>query len=225
MPIIKIGKKREQPFVQIDRGTIENPALSWQAKGLLTYLVGKPEDWTINVADLVNHATNGRDANYSILKELIAARYINRTMHRNPETKQFEQVVYLVSEYPLPEKPDTAFPYRGNQEGNNIDGSNREEEEGAPQNIFTLYQNNINPTYGQLLADELADYEDTHPYPWLEKAFGIAVFANVRKWSYVKAILDRWEVEGYDAPLQSDQTNSTSSTLDEVMREWIGESA
>ncbi len=62
-------------------------------------------------------------------------------------------------------------------------------------NIFVLYEQNIGPLT-PLIADELRDAEETYPVRWIEDAIQIAVQNNIRKWSYVLAILERWRQEG-----------------------------
>jgi DnaD/phage-associated family protein len=63
--------------------------------------------------------------------------------------------------------------------------------------IFALYEENIG-TIGPLIADELKDAEARYPQEWIEAAFREAVSLNKRSWSYIAAILRRWEAEGPD---------------------------
>src|SRR5215467_408315 len=62
-------------------------------------------------------------------------------------------------------------------------------------NIFVLYEQNIG-LLSPLIADELTDAADHYPEEWIESAFREAVQHNKRKWSYIRAILRRWEAEG-----------------------------
>ncbi len=64
-------------------------------------------------------------------------------------------------------------------------------------NIFELYEANIG-LLSPILADELKDAEATYPQIWIEDAFKIAVENNVRKWSYIRAILERMATVGRD---------------------------
>ena len=64
-------------------------------------------------------------------------------------------------------------------------------------NIFVLYEQNIGPLT-PILAEELMEAEDTYPPEWIHDAIRRAVEANVRKWTYVRAILERWQSEGKD---------------------------
>jgi DnaD/phage-associated family protein len=65
-------------------------------------------------------------------------------------------------------------------------------------NIFTLYEQNIGPLT-PMIADTLRDAEATFSESWIEEAIRIAVDNNVRKWSYINAILEGWQSRGKDA--------------------------
>jgi DnaD/phage-associated family protein len=62
-------------------------------------------------------------------------------------------------------------------------------------NIFTLYEQNVGLVL-PLVAEELREAEERYPREWVEEAFRQAVQQNKRKWSYIRAILRRWETEG-----------------------------
>ncbi len=62
-------------------------------------------------------------------------------------------------------------------------------------NIFELYEANIG-LLSPILADELKDAEMTYPAAWIEEAFKIAVENNVRKWRYIRAVLESMATEG-----------------------------
>ncbi len=62
-------------------------------------------------------------------------------------------------------------------------------------NIFTLYEQNIG-LLAPLVAEELRDAGERYPWDWIEAAFREATQQNKRKWSYIRAILKRWESDG-----------------------------
>ena len=64
-------------------------------------------------------------------------------------------------------------------------------------NIYNLYEENIGPLT-PMIAETLQDAEATYPYQWIEEAVRLAVENNVRRWSYVEAILKRWQEGGRD---------------------------
>lgn len=65
-------------------------------------------------------------------------------------------------------------------------------------NIFRLYEQHIGPLT-PMLAEALQDAEKEYPPDWIEKALLEAVKNNVRKWTYVEAILRTWKEEGKHA--------------------------
>ncbi len=64
-------------------------------------------------------------------------------------------------------------------------------------NIYHLYEDHIGPL-SPMIAEKLRDAENTYPAQWIEDAIRIAVENNVRRWSYVEAILGRWQEGGRD---------------------------
>lgn len=64
-------------------------------------------------------------------------------------------------------------------------------------NIFTLYERHIGPLT-PMMADALKEAETEYPPEWIQEAIRIAVENNARAWSYVQAILKRWQEGGRD---------------------------
>ena len=64
-------------------------------------------------------------------------------------------------------------------------------------NIYRLYEENIGPLTA-MIAENLKDAEKTYPNDWIEEAVRIAVENNVRRWSYIQAILRSRQEEGHD---------------------------
>lgn len=80
--IFRIKKSPDNPYVMIDRRPIDNPKLSFKAKGILTYLLSRPDGWEVNVPDLVNHGTDGPAAIRAGLKELRKCGHIRYNQER-----------------------------------------------------------------------------------------------------------------------------------------------
>jgi len=87
----------------IDRDVFQNDELSWKAKGLLGYLLSRPDDWVVRMTDLVKQSTDGMAAVRSAVKELEDARYMVRTRTQNGEGK-FE---WMVEVHEVPIQPST----------------------------------------------------------------------------------------------------------------------
>ena len=131
--------KRENPFVQISKQIFQNASLSFKAKGILGYLLSRPDNWICNVADIVNHSSDGEHAVRSGIDELIKAGYIIRKAERD-EKGHFVRWVMEVHEDPLnnPDRdfrdlddpyrdfPDVGNPHVGNPLVGNRDINNKE---------------------------------------------------------------------------------------------------
>jgi hypothetical protein len=123
--IIRIQKKRSN-FVIIDKGFLEDARLSYKAKGILAYLLSKPDQWKVIVKDLMNHAKDGRDSIYAGLKELKAFGYYISAPVRNEKgvVTHWESTIFEDPadnpekptpnpEKPNPEKPNPGSPDTG----------------------------------------------------------------------------------------------------------------
>jgi DnaD/phage-associated family protein len=64
-------------------------------------------------------------------------------------------------------------------------------------NIFTLYEQNIG-MLTPMIREELVDALKVYPESWIGDAIKEAVNQNIRKKSYILAILERWASEGRD---------------------------
>ena len=67
---------------------IRRKDLSWKAKGILTYILTLPDDWVININEIMTHATEGEKAFRSGWKELKDAGYVNRYPVRDKESNK-----------------------------------------------------------------------------------------------------------------------------------------
>jgi hypothetical protein len=77
-----VGKKRKKNgFTQISNSMLEDDRLSWRAKGILAYMLSRPNNWKINKTDLYRKATEGRDALDKALGELKETGYLH--IYRN----------------------------------------------------------------------------------------------------------------------------------------------
>lgn len=169
MSIIRTHKNKN--FTVLDNTGLRDKNLTWQAKGMLSYLLSLPDDWKIYVKELSGRSKNGRDATGNILKELINKNYIVRSEKR--EKGKFKGHNYDVYEKgtnkPKTENPDTVNPDAGkpdtenptllntdfikNEFKENTEKSKKEKEKSPPpsKDIFNEIQNDWNE-----LADRTA---------------------------------------------------------------------
>jgi hypothetical protein len=83
MPGIVRVEHRRHPYVVIDRRPLEDQRLSWAARGLLGYLLAKPDDWQLRVSDLCRRGDLGRDGVHSLLQQFQDFGYIRRRQLRD----------------------------------------------------------------------------------------------------------------------------------------------
>ena len=107
-----IRAPRRRRFVIIDQHAIEDIRLSWAARGLLGYLLSRPDDWKVLVHDLRKRGDLGRDGIYKLLRELREAGYV-RFLRSRDEQGRIRGGTYMVQEIANPpdaELPDTVEP-------------------------------------------------------------------------------------------------------------------
>jgi len=108
----------ESNFYILDKQISEDKRLSWGARGLLIFLLGKPDSWSVSINHLRDETKStakptGRDGVYGLLDELIQSGYVIRSQER-ADSGGFAKNAYTVRESPLPDLPYTANPYPAN---------------------------------------------------------------------------------------------------------------
>src|SRR5512136_1636955 len=81
--IIRIAKRRS--YSVIPNSVLEDTSLSWEARGMLCYLLSKPDHWEVRVGHLISEGPAGREKVQSILHELEAKNYLTRTREHKPD--------------------------------------------------------------------------------------------------------------------------------------------
>lgn len=150
-----IRQKRKKRFSIIDNRVIEDGRLSWGARGLLEYMLSKPDDWKFYMSELISHSDkDGRDKTYGYINELKKYGYVTRKQKRNSSGK-FGNQDLIVTDSPLTgfpdtvkpdtDKPDTVNPqllnteYKPNTDLNNTDEPLTDDHHSL-QDVFNLWQ-------------------------------------------------------------------------------------
>ena len=91
---------------------MEDSRLSWAARGLLGYLLSRPDDWKVLVKDLQRRGNLGRDGIYRLLRELRDVGYVRYQKSRDTRGRMRggDYIVREIPSTPLPDLPDTASP-------------------------------------------------------------------------------------------------------------------
>ena len=81
MTTIRVAKRDR--YTSVDRRTVNDDRLSFRARGILIWLLDKPDDWRCDSDQIAAAAKEGRDAVRTALNELAAAGYIVRHKDRD----------------------------------------------------------------------------------------------------------------------------------------------
>ena len=103
MSIVRV-KKRDHPFVQIDKRCLEDSRLSWKTKGILAYLLSRPDDWVVRFEQLQTVSKDGKSSIRSAFKELSELGYCERVPKQVID--EDGRSVLMGSEYVVYELPD-----------------------------------------------------------------------------------------------------------------------
>lgn len=106
--IKRATKDADHPYRIMSKALFEDSSLSFEAKGVLGYILVKPDDWEVSISDLMRVGSIGRDKAYKIIDELMGKGYCERVENR--KGGKFASYTYLIHESPLPENPYTVDP-------------------------------------------------------------------------------------------------------------------
>lgn len=155
-----IRQKRKDRFLVVDNKIIEDKRLSFKARGLLIYMLSKPDDWKFWTSELVKRsAKDGISSIRTALKELEAAGYLTRKRERSSKGTFTSQDWILTDkpafqpqvEKPHVDNPQVEKPHVDNRTLPNTDIPNTDipntnkllaDAQHSFQEITTLWQNN-----------------------------------------------------------------------------------
>lgn len=135
--------KKERDFVILDNAMLREPNLSLKAKGLLAFILSRPDDWVFTIRGLAHFCRDGPDSVRSAVQELENAGYIVRQRRR--EKGKYQEMGYDIYEKPVQVLPSQVKPER----------EKPLEEKGAIPNI--------DPLSIELLNNDYTNYPSTDP--------------------------------------------------------------
>ena len=103
MSIIRVKKDKNNPYLIMNKTGLNDNRLSLRAKGLLCYLLSKPDNWYINTKEISSNSSNGIRSVLSTINELVKFGYMYKHRFRSGNGA-FHSYNYLV--YERPESPD-----------------------------------------------------------------------------------------------------------------------
>lgn len=97
MGIVRV-RKRENPYVQIDKTGLNDDRLSFKAKGMLAYLLSKPDNWNVSRNQLAKVGADGISSVRSGLKELRDYGYLEKRPVKDGKGRivEWESIIYEV---------------------------------------------------------------------------------------------------------------------------------
>lgn len=124
--IFRAVKNKDNPYAMIDKRIVEDKNLTWKAKGLLVYILSRPDNWIIQMQDLVNQSQDGINAIRAAMKELKAAGYIKYKGRRKDATGKITGAIWEVHERPCNDFPPMDFPHVDSPQMENLPLNNKE---------------------------------------------------------------------------------------------------
>lgn len=207
--VFRVAKNKDNPYVMIDRRPIENPALSWRAKGVLAYLLSRPDDWVVRLNDLVKRSSDGVYVIRGALKELVKAGHVIRREER--DGGKFKQYVLEVYELPFTSPPTNLSQAVKPQAINlmltntdsiiSTDSTDRERDSSPDQFVeptpFQIVIHALEKLGGGLNVELVNDWLAEHEVSWILKAIDKSLRQGARSPKYVDEILIGWKANGY----------------------------
>lgn len=99
MGIIRIDKTAGNYFIA-SKYYVEDENISWKAKGIMSYLFSKPDDWQIYQTQLEKVSKDGKASVRSTINELIDNGYMTRQSRRK-SNGDFDGYDYTLHEHPV----------------------------------------------------------------------------------------------------------------------------
>ena len=213
MSIIRVRK--DARYFTASNEPFNDKSLSWEARGLMGYLLSKPDGWEVNMLDLENNGPAGEHKLRRMLAELRAAGYMNRVRVTLDHGK-FDWITEVYESPSLNPKPASR---RFSTSGSSTSGklpdilstekasTESDDDVQARANfseIVQAYEREIG-VLTPMIADELGDATDSYPHQWILDAIHESAIQNKRGWKYCLAILKRWKAQGNQNPLSGAQ--------------------
>lgn len=101
MGLIRIAKTASN-YYMAHKYYVEDTRLSFKAKGIMSYLLSKPDDWTIYQAEVAKASKDGKASVRSAFNELLELGYLTREVARK-ENGDFNGYTYTLYEIPVNE--------------------------------------------------------------------------------------------------------------------------
>lgn len=212
MSIVRINK--EDKYFSASNEPFNDDRLMWETRGLIGYLLSKPNHWTIRIDDLLKRGPGGRDKVRKMLRDAQTHGYLNRQritktdgtfdwlwdIYESPSINPAIQTSggFSVTGQPVADLPQVAKPVTGKPADIVITDKaiTEQQPEGTTRkNAWQLYEQEIG-ALTPLIADDVAAWIKDTSEAWVKDAIREAAANNKRSWKYCAAILKRWQAQG-----------------------------
>ncbi|NCA39072.1 DnaD domain protein [Streptococcus equi] len=202
MAVFRVYKESGN-FVTVHKSFIHDENLSWKAKGILLYLLSRPDDWQIYETELVRHSTDGLSGLKTGIKELEKVGYIQRTRKRDDKgrLKEYEYVVYEKPNHIRFSNVGKTYVGKSHTTNNNsTNNKNTNNETRDTSQIFQLVSKELEMIQTPLKVQELEDELNLIKGNKLEITTVAINYCKQNKKSinYLIKVLRNWNNEGID---------------------------
>ena len=230
-----IRVKKDARYFTASNEPFNDKQLSWEARGLMGYLLSKPNDWQVNQKDIEKQGTAGREKVRRMLAELRKYGYMNRIritvehnkfdwiteVYESPSQNPSITSGFIKSQY-------TAFQSLAKPHtGKAVDivsteslSTKKLNEDDVLAKISKAYESEIG-ILTPMIADELMEASTAYPLKWTLDAMRESATQNKRGWKYVLAILSRWKAQGNQEPMKP-QGNKNYKPRDLIQERYGG---
>ena len=171
---IKRAPRPETRYVVLNKDMTENQRLSWEARGLLSYLLGKPDNWVVSIQNLINETKpahrkkSSRDSIRAIIGELVDLGYMEINQKRSDGA--FDGVDYVVSETPkvppiINGVPKTENPYADDESKTDLPKTDLPKTDLPKTENPHLISNDVLPSNEKAPSNDLNQKNDSENLP------------------------------------------------------------
>ena len=224
MSIVRV--KKDTKYFTASNEPFNDVRLSWETRGLMGYLLSKPNNWQIRMEDLAKAGPAGSFKLRRMLSEARQYGYVNR-IRVSVENNKFDwisEVYESPSLNPNPsktiikaKKASGGFPTSGSPTSGKLPDIvitesiiTEDEVDGAMTQherylyLKQLYAENITPKIVPIMDQLLINFSKTYEDPlWYMEAFEIYVKNAAGSWKYIEAICENWTLNGFQSPVSA----------------------
>ncbi|MCF1450759.1 helix-turn-helix domain-containing protein [Agrobacterium vitis] len=151
---------RNARYAAIPNHVFEDARLSMEARWLLSYLLSKPDNWTVVIGDIVRKGNCGRDKARKMIAELVETGYAEREQTR--ADGKFGATVLVIFDEPRQAVPDVS---------DNTDASDVSDNTGASDNAYNADTSDASGNADASNASAKSDGSDGSDAPTKTVAF------------------------------------------------------